>query len=521
MRKAQGYMLVTVLIFLAIMVACGGGMFLLSAYDFVFTKKAVSNSVLIHIADAGVEDALYRLNTGEYANFSANLTPSVPSGITTWGSYSVTITPLSGSRYKVESTGTLYGKSKKITAIASTTPYSQYLQWNDVENYSGNNDSSMRGTWIPAGETYNDSETIDGPVYINQDLWTYWGPRLLVNPKKPIFKGSVTINGGLHYHTTDGWGDPQNANELACIFQNPPTTGSNPKAWPFTGDFNADFAVQKKIANGNSTVYPTSTEGQFPSINEIKMSPNGGLYIMNGWEGAWFGQTAQGKQMMRLGRGYVGGAQRDRHLEIIWDTANNRTLVHTSDEYLNPTSADTIYSGVPKVIWMAGSTSNFGGQVREKITLFNAGWIRFTEDMTVIDTDGDGDITDENGMLGIVTPYLWVPNGDANSGWPHPPNKLQAAVIATGTGTNIAPGVWLSGSFCALDSLRVWSSRPLNVWGSLMQKQRGSIGLYNADWLTPSVGYYKNFKYDTRLVDNSTPYFPNNGKFYIRYWVIN
>ncbi len=52
----------------------------------------------------------------------------------------------------------------------------------------------------------------------------------------------------------------------------------------------------------------------------------------------------------------------------------------------------------------------------------------------------------------------------------------------------------------------------LNVYGGVIQKQRGAVGTFSASSGTTASGYEKHYEYDSRLMDTPPPAFPTTGQ---------
>lgn len=604
MRKKSGFLLASALILLVIIAGIGSGMMILTAYDFFGTRNYLADDVIVNIADAGVENAIYRMENGNYSGFSANLTPSTPSGISSWGSYSVNITQLSSTSYLIESTGSLNGKSKKVSAVVETIAYNQYIVWNDVENGEYNNSpdyvgygwlrgngkfcySPGYGDWV--GNAYMYDDVIDGPAYINGEVWTYYGTLL----SHTIFKKSVTLSPTsntldprVHYHldfVREGYPYP-NSVDPGRVYEQAPVIGTSTKAWPFTSSdtrtqeaqasaFNTSFNDQRTVANGGNSVYDsTPSGGQYPVSGDVTLSNNGGVYARGNWAQVDF-EVENGKQVIYFGNGYnyTGSSEQlnsdqtlveNKYIKLVVDGNSTTQYIGTTTGKSTSQNAALQYTQVrsiaskPKVIFVDGCINGMRGTVKENFSLFCNNYIRINGNI-IEDVDNDldsvGSLENSDGNLGLVSPYLWFPNTSASDTWwvDNYPYKVQASIIGTGTGgVPLGPDAghrnyMATGSFFgegALTCLQPDAAhfgpayyqkyRKLQLTGAMAQKYRGLLGLYHgnneiegatgaANDLTPLCGFNLNYKYDTRLTNNSPAYFPNSGNFYVRYWVIN
>jgi hypothetical protein len=53
----------------------------------------------------------------------------------------------------------------------------------------------------------------------------------------------------------------------------------------------------------------------------------------------------------------------------------------------------------------------------------------------------------------------------------------------------------------------------LTVWGGIIQNYRGPVGTFNPSTGQQASGFSKDYRYDTRLVNNPPPYFPTTGEY--------
>jgi hypothetical protein len=88
--------------------------------------------------------------------------------------------------------------------------------------------------------------------------------------------------------------------------------------------------------------------------------------------------------------------------------------------------------------------------------------------------------------------------------------QLQAAILSPGGVSNIVSGVtnFLDGSFSVLDYNTRAASSNLNVYGCIVQNDRGAVNTFNSSTGKLLTGYSKNYKYDPRFINSPPPYFP-------------
>ncbi|HDN97772.1 MAG: hypothetical protein DRP67_03220 [Candidatus Omnitrophota bacterium] len=61
-------------------------------------------------------------------------------------------------------------------------------------------------------------------------------------------------------------------------------------------------------------------------------------------------------------------------------------------------------------------------------------------------------------------------------------------------------------------------SGKLTVWGGIIQAYRGPVGTFYPSSGRIASGYYKDYHYDKRVLDNPPPYFPTTGRYELAEW---
>jgi len=61
-------------------------------------------------------------------------------------------------------------------------------------------------------------------------------------------------------------------------------------------------------------------------------------------------------------------------------------------------------------------------------------------------------------------------------------------------------------------------SGKLTVWGGIIQAYRGPVGTFYPSTGKIASGYYKDYHYDKRVIDNPPPYFPTTGRYELGEW---
>lgn len=88
--------------------------------------------------------------------------------------------------------------------------------------------------------------------------------------------------------------------------------------------------------------------------------------------------------------------------------------------------------------------------------------------------------------------------------------QLQAAILSPGGVSNIVGGVtnFFDGSFSVLNYDTRPASSNLNVYGCILQNDRGAVCTFSSSTGKLQTGYDKNYSYDPRFIKNPPPFFP-------------
>jgi hypothetical protein len=76
----------------------------------------------------------------------------------------------------------------------------------------------------------------------------------------------------------------------------------------------------------------------------------------------------------------------------------------------------------------------------------------------------------------------------------------------------------LNNSFYVEGYNQGWARGTLHIFGSLIQKNRGAVGTFNANTGNIQTGYVKDYVYDQKLIDFPPLNFPTTGKIMLKAW---
>ena len=478
MKKKSGFILALILVFLVVLTFMQFGMFAIISPEFFFLTRQKAYITALHVADAGIEDALDQLQSGNFNNFSGSLTPSIPSNSPVLGTYQVTITADPGNAfdtykmYQVTSYSTLSARTsvhKTVQAVVESISFGDYLYFTDHEYTS----DGVR-IWFRMGET------VDGPMFSNDQVSINWNG-YQGNP--PIFQTKLTSPYSPNWNPQAPTGT-----QWDLIFTNG-TSGLE------TGVGNIPFPpptnVQKLASLGGMTA-PTTTGITIPNNAGVA---NGGIYIQGNAKKILLGMTSS-NQTIQITQ--VISSQNKISTITINPTANTTTLK-------KPDNSTIVYTGTTNgVIYVNGDIQDLSGTVQSRMSLVTnaansttiTGNIQLTQD-PIANPSFDG-------MLGLVSGNIILPSTAPSN------IIIQAAMIAGQNST--------TGSFYYVNYDQSPTKGNLNILGSLSQEVRGKVGTFNPSTGTLSTGYSKNYHFDTRLALRPPPYFPTTGKYRVRFW---
>jgi len=138
------------------------------------------------------------------------------------------------------------------------------------------------------------------------------------------------------------------------------------------------------------------------------------------------------------------------------------------------------------------------GTVNGAVTLHSEKDISIMGDINYADDPTQDPTSDD--MLGIVSDGDVIVDRNAHKDHGNKDLTIQASIMALGSSFRV-------------DRYNDYRDRGyINLLGGLIQKERGPVGLVNGS------GYSKNYNYDERLLDKSTPGFPRENIYNLVYW---
>jgi len=483
--KQRGFMLALMLIFVVILFLLGAAIAALSFPEFFFINRHSAQTSALYIADAGIKDAIYRIQSGNMSNFSSTIVPDLPTGTTTFGTYTVTIVADAGNAdnavvmYHVTSVGSLTSRpndSRTIKAIVQGVSFAKFLYFTDEEKMRGGGER----IWFKTGDI------LDGPVHSNDQISVYWGDH---DSYPPIFQSEVESASDFYYSPDD----PATENDYKEIFLN----GSNGYQTNVSNiPFPPSISNQKQICLGGITE-PSSTGVYLPTTGGTL---SGGIYIVGDIERMTF-STSSNTQIISI---VQIRSNNQRTTTISLDQANNTTTYNYNGTITN-------YSGLPKgLIFGTGNIKDLSGTVNWRLTLFTDNdqtnnYINITNNLQYAQDPRTN--FSFNGAMGIVAPDITV---DRNA-----PDEIniQAAIMAADT-------TGRHGSFYVDNYAAIDVKGHINLLGGIIQNWRGPVGTYWTNSGEQKSGYLKNYHHDARFLTNPPPYFPMTGNFNIRFWKI-
>jgi len=486
LKKTSGFMLALVMIFLVVLMLLGAAIAALSYPEYFFINQHSATIAALHIADAGLKQAIYRLQSGNTTAFSGTLTPDLPSGSPVFGSYSVSMTADPGNSddspmmYYITVVGNLYVRpniTKTILAVAQSDSFAKFAYFTDQEISSPYNTSRI---WFKTGDV------LDGPVHSNDQISVYWGD-YADNP--PIFQSRVTTAEDVYYSPED----PNNDADYKEIFLNG-AKGLNMHVSNVTFPPNTD--AQKALCLGGITE---------PNANGIYLPTSGGelcggIFIEGNVKQIRFSVDGNNNQVITITQSAVPS---DRIATITIDRDDNVT------EYDPVKGSTQTYHSMPKkIIYATSYIRDVAGTIKDRFILisnnnYSNNYVEISGDLVYWkDPRTHPTFT---GALGIVAPNVYI-SDDAPS-----EINIDAAIMA-------ADASGSQGSFYVenYDSMPVKGH--INLYGSVVQSVRGPVGTFYSSTGTQASGYLKNYHFDNRFYNSPPPFFPTTTKFTVRFW---
>jgi hypothetical protein len=350
-------------------------------------------------------------------------------------------------------------------------------------------------------------DRVYGPVHSNDTIHIDWD----ATSADPIFYGTVsTAKNSIAWSPRT----PSNRNDWRRVLDGGPdalTLGSDDIPLPDSTD------EQKIVAWGEDS-------GAFPSDQGVYLPEAGGqlaagIYIEGDNAIKFAVDNATGNQIIYISQG-SGATVKTTTVTV--DLAGNRTTVVDKN-------GDTAnYSGIPNgVIYTTGNITSLSGMLANN---YENGSAILQRNAWTIATEVSGDSGKD---IHITNNLQYKTEPDATKPATHSSN-LRAATLGvvaediildsstpaelTIDGVLLAGGEnTANGSFYNADYAGKKKNN-LNVLGGVIQKKRGPVGTFNPSSNTLKTGYNKNYRYDTRMVDNPPPFFPTTGQFDVKSW---
>lgn len=172
-RDESGFALIVGVILLAALATLSTLVLSVGTHTERATGRGRSWAQALHVAEAGVHDAIARLD-GTNGTFSGDLT-----GQTSEGSYCATVTRQARSRYLVESTGVAptdptgscaaatsgIGAQRRLEVVLAPPITFKYALFSSTSVETKNNDSITGDIWANQNVTVDEGDTIDGSAF--------------------------------------------------------------------------------------------------------------------------------------------------------------------------------------------------------------------------------------------------------------------------------------------------------------------------------------------------------------------
>ncbi len=179
------------------------------------------------------------------------------------------------------------------------------------------------------------------------------------------------------------------------------------------------------------------------------------------------------------------------------------TLVNNGTMQVTNAAAGLVNQNMPLpangALYVAGGDVTLQGTLAGQLTIGASNNVKIANSVTyATDPQANPSSTD---LLGIVAGQNVQVTATA------PQNvEIDGSVMALGTSFtvenyNVAP-----------------AKGTLTVLGGIIQKNRGPVGTFNSSTGTKVSGYTKDYHYDTRLQDNTPPFFPTTGNYTTVVW---
>jgi len=476
-------MLALIMIFVVVLLLLGAGIAALAFPEFFFINRHAAQAAALHLADAGVKEAIYRMETGNFDNFNSNLTPDLPCEGPSFGNFRVAVTADAGNAsdslviYRITSEGSLNSHpniTKTIEAVVQGDSFAKYSSFTGQETLG----NSTEKCWFRTGDV------VEGPVHSNGEISVYWDQNV---SGQPIFLSQVTTSDSFSYSPEN----PLSENDYRKIFLNG-STGFELNVAPIS--YPTDVTPLKLASLG--AISEPNNNGVYLSIAGGIIS--GGIFLQGDINQVRFSVDASNNQVITINQ--------SESITIIALNQNNNTTTYTA-----PNGTVTTYNGLPNgVIFGTGHIADLSGIINSRITLVTDNkntnnFVNITNDLVYAQDPRTH--PEYTACLGIVAPDITIDDNAPSE------ININAAIMASDTTGS-------HGSF----SVKNYSSIPvkghINLLGGVIQHWRGAVG---TTWLNDGSirsGYLKNYHQDIRFQFNPPPYFPTTGKYTVRFWKV-
>lgn len=490
-RKKKGQALIIALLFLLVVLILANVLVNLALQEKRLSFNQGDMETLLFAANAGIEEAIYRITYGVDNIHLINGVVTLPTqqlypsdDTNPIASYTVTIDGTGNANrylkvFTITSTASLSAdpnKTRRIVAIITQENFGRYLYFTDSET------SSVAGGqpiwWIPG-------EKADGPVHSNSQFNIAWKVN---TPPDPIFLGPVTSAASTVNYQRIGTGPnaPQNENEYKQIFKD---GSAGLKLGVERIDLPANVYIQQSVAWGASTGFPTNNGVYLPNdgYNVI-----GGIYIKGD---CVISMSVQGSnQVFTISQG-------GKSTTITLNTVAQNTKIQPQG------GGAQVYNGlINGVIYCDGNITGLSGKVKGAYNIvadLQKGYnITITDN--IIYNDDPRQNPDSQDRLGLMARNVIISTSA-------PYNLEIDAVILAGSKDSSDGSFYYAGWQGSLRGT-------LTVFGGIIQKKRGPVGTFSSSTGQPISGYRKNYKYDSRMANNPPPYFATTGKYQIVAW---
>ena len=162
-RDEDGFAMIMAIVLTALVATLAALVLTTGTHTNFATGRGRSYAQALHVAEAGVQDAMVRLDSTSGA-FSGTLT-----GTTTEGSYAVVVTKLPRYRYRLVSTGTVsagqgLSAARKIRVDLAPPPSFKYALFSYTSVDTKNNDTITGDVWANQNVIVDENDIVDGSV---------------------------------------------------------------------------------------------------------------------------------------------------------------------------------------------------------------------------------------------------------------------------------------------------------------------------------------------------------------------